>query len=123
MMDDKKPVSSPHKELKKQWEYISVVYPSAVKTTTLRKEIKKEMKANRDSWKNLVATTLSDDDLDYPFPDPAANYMVQSLPEVPHYTWTETRCYFFVYFQHGGNCMPYIDSVPRHPGKFKPRIL
>ena len=66
-----------------------------MKLTTWRKVITEEMEEWGDSWKNIVATTLSDAELYDEFPDPEGIVGGKfALPDLPNYTWTQTRVYF-----------------------------
>ncbi len=74
--------------------------------TTWRKLISDSLKENRDDWENLVAITLSEDELDREFDDGYGG------TEGRYFTaWTEDNVYFPIVYDGGEWC----GRVPRHP--------
>lgn len=63
-----------------------------------------EMRANGETWDDLISITLSDDDLDQGFE-------AVSPRGKPFTAWTKARVYFPVKYDD----TEWVDSVPRNP--------
>lgn len=76
-------------------------------TQTWRKLITAEMELRHDCWEEVVACTLSNEELDVEF---NAGYKGDTLGK-PFTLWTHTRVYYPVTYDGS----EWVDSVSRHP--------
>ena len=73
---------------------------------TWRKLISSGLEKNGEAWADVVAMTLSEDELDIEF-----DAFYNSIEGTPFYLWTENYVYFSA--QYDGE--EWCSSVPRHP--------
>lgn len=74
--------------------------------TTWRELILNEMQSQNETWDNVVACTLSNEELDVDFYDGYGSAEGQ-----PFTLWTNSRVYFPVVYDGA----EWVGSVPRHP--------
>ena len=73
--------------------------------TTLRELIREEIDAQKETWDDVITSTIRDDQLDVSFS------AIGGDEGSPFTVWTSRRVYFLV---HSSGC-PGCESVPRHP--------
>lgn len=82
--------------------------------TTWRELIDSEMKNHDETWADVVACTLNDDQLRIKF-DPGFG----SAKGAPFFLWTESRVYFATEYDGAEG----VDSIPRDPSDEAPRHI